>query len=94
MRVCSYAAWSAATVCHRAGSFPKLLRWLKRHGRCARAVQDDTLETLSAALRQAMEPLLCKQKRKRPTTQQWLDAPASAQERDTPRPLGREDQAA
>jgi hypothetical protein len=94
MRVCSYAAWYAAAVCHREVSFPKLLLWLKRHGRVARAVQDGTLETLYADLRQAMEPLLCKQKRKRPTTQQLLDTPAPAQERDTPRPLGREDQAA
>jgi hypothetical protein len=94
MRVCAYAAWYAAAVCHRAVRFPKLLLWLQRHGRFAHAVQDDTLETLYADLRQAMEPLLCKQKRKRLTTQQLLDAPASAQERDTPRPLGREDQAA
>jgi hypothetical protein len=94
MRVCSYAAWYAAAVCHRDVSFPKLLLWLKRHGRFARAVQDDTLETLYADLRQAMEPLLCKQQRKRPTTQQLLDAPAAAHERDTPRSLGREDQAA
>lgn len=94
MRVCSYAAWYASTVCRREVSFPKLLLWLKRQGRFARAVQDDTLETLYANLRQAMEPLLCKQKRKRPTSQQLLDTPMPAHERDTPRSRGREDQAA
>jgi hypothetical protein len=94
MRICSYAAWSAAAVCRRDVSFPQLLLWLKRQGRVARAVQDGMMETLYADLRQAMEPLLCKQKRKRPTTQQLLDAPAPAQERDTARQMVREDQAA
>jgi hypothetical protein len=56
-RVCSSAAWYASTVCRREVSFPKLLLWLKRQGRFARAVQDDTLETLYADRRQAMEPL-------------------------------------
>ena len=94
MRVCAYAAWYAAAVCHREVSFPKLLLWLKRHGRFARAVQDGTVDILYANLRQAMEPLLCKQKRKRSTTQQWLNAPPSTQERDALEPLKREDQAA
>jgi DDE family transposase len=94
MQVCSYAAWYASAVCHREVSFPKLLLWLKRQGRFAHAVQDSTLATLYADLRQAMEPLLCKQKRKRPTSQQLLDAPSPAYEKNTPRPMGREDQAA
>jgi hypothetical protein len=94
MRVCSYAAWYASTVCRREVSFPKLLLWLKRNGRFARAVQTDTLEPLYADLRQAMEPLLCKQKRKRPTSQQLLDIPSSALERAALRTRAQEDQAA
>jgi hypothetical protein len=81
-------------VAHREVSFPKLLLWLKRHGRFAHAVQAGALDTLYADLHQAIEPLLCKQKRKRPTTQQLLDVPTPAPGRDTPRSLGREDQAA
>jgi hypothetical protein len=94
MRVCAYAAWYATAVLHREVSFPKLLLWLKRQGRFAHAVQGGTLKTLYAELRQAMEPLLCKQKRKRPTTQQLLNTPSPAQERDTPRQVVQEDQAA
>lgn len=94
MRVCSYAAWYASAVCRREVSFPKLLLWLKRKGRFAHAVQAGTMETLYADLRQAMEPLLCKQKRKRQTSQQLLDAPMPAWERETSRAVAREDQAA
>ncbi len=94
MRICSSAAWYASAVCRREVSFPKLLLWLKRKGRFARAVQDGTMETLYADLRQAMEPLLCKQKRKRPTSQQLLDVPMPARERETSRTMVREDQAA
>jgi hypothetical protein len=94
MRVCAYAAWYASAVCRRAVSFPKLLLWLKRQGRFAHAVQNDMMETLYADLRQAMEPLLCKQKRKRQTSQQLLDAPSPARERATPRQMWQEDLAA
>lgn len=83
MRICSSAAWYASVVCRREVSFPKLLLWLKRKGRFAHAIEDGTLETLYADLRQAMEPLLCKQKRKRPTSQQLLDIPRPARERAT-----------
>jgi IS4 transposase len=94
MRVCAYAAWYATTICHREVSFPKLLLWLKRQGRFARAVQDGTMGALYADLRQAIEPLLCKQKRKRLTSQQLLDVPSSTRERSTPRTLAQEGQAA
>ena len=94
MRMCSYAAWYAAAICRREVSFPKLLLWLKRQGRFAHAVQNDTLETLYADLRQAMEPLLCKQKRKRQTSQQLLDVISPPQESATPRTMVQEDQAA
>ena len=83
MRVCAYAAWYATSVLHREVSFPKLLLWLKRQGRFAHAVQDGTMDTLYANLRQALEPLLCKQKRKRLTSQQLLDTLSHALERDT-----------
>jgi Transposase DDE domain len=73
LRVCSYAAWYAATVLRREISFPKLILWLKRKGRFASAIQHDTLETLCADLRRDMAALLCKQKRKRKTSQQLLE---------------------
>ena len=94
MRVCAYAAWYASMVCRREVSFPKLLLWLKRKGRFARAVQDGTMETLYTDLRQAMEPLLCKQKRKRQTSYQLLDIPMPDRESESPRQLVRADQAA
>lgn len=94
MRVCSYAAWYASVICRRAVSFPKLLLWFKRHGRFAPAVQEDTMATLDADLRQAMEPLLCKEKRKRHTSQQLLDVPSPAREKPTPRAMEQESQAA
>jgi hypothetical protein len=94
MRICAYAAWYASTVCRREVSFPKLLLWLKRQGRFAHAVQNDTLETLYADLRQAMEPLLCKQKRKRLTSQQLLNVRSAAQERVPPRTIAQKDRAA
>ena len=94
MRVCSYAAWYASAVLGREISFPKLLLWLKRKGRFAHAVQTDALATLYTDLRQAIEPLLCKQKRKRPTSQQLLDVPRAAQENATSRTIEQEDQAA
>ena len=73
LRVCSYAAWYAATVLRREISFPKLILWLKRKGRFASAIQHDTLETLYADLRRDMAALLCKQKRKRKTSHQLLE---------------------
>jgi hypothetical protein len=94
MRICSYAAWYATAVLRREVSFPKLLLWLKRKGRLAHAIKTGAIETLYADLRQAMGPLLCKQKRKRPTSQQLLDVPTPAQERDLPRTIGEEAQAA
>lgn len=72
MQVCAYASWYAVTVLHREISCPKLLGWLKRTGRFAQAVQYGTLEALYHALRRAMVPLLCKQKRKRKTSRQLL----------------------
>jgi hypothetical protein len=72
MQVCAYAAWYAATVLRRAISFPKLIGWLKRKGRFAQAIQDGTVESLCRDLQRDMATLLCKQKRKRKTSQQLL----------------------
>lgn len=94
MRVCAYAAWYATAIVHREVSFPKLLLWLKRQGRFARAVQHGTMVALYADLQQAIEPLLCKQKRKRLTSQQLLDVPSPTREKSTPRTLAPESQAA
>ena len=94
MRVCSSAAWYASAVCQREVSFSKLLLWFKRQGRFAHAVQNGTMATLYADLLQAMEPLLCKQNRKRQTSQQLLDVPSPAREKPTPRAMEQEGQAA
>ena len=72
MRVCSYASWYAAAVLPRAMSLHKLIVWLQRKGRFAHAIHDGTVEDLCRDLRRDMAPLLCKQKRKRKTSQQLL----------------------
>jgi len=94
MRVCSYAAWYAAAVLRREISFPKLILWLKRKGRFAHALQEGTMETLYHDLRRAMAPLLCKQKRKRQTSQQLLDKTGHPRESGIQEEAVREDQAA
>jgi hypothetical protein len=94
MRICSYAAWYATTVLRREISFPKLILWLKRKGRFAHAIQEDALETLCGDLRRAMVPLLCKQKRKRQTSQQLLDKTSDSQESSAQEQTVQEDQAA
>lgn len=94
MRLCSSAAWYATTVLRRAISFPKLMRWLKRTGRFAQAVQEDALETLCGDLRRAMAPLLGKQKRKRQTSHQLLDQTPDVPESSAQEQTVQEDQAA
>ena len=89
MRVCSYAAWYAAAVLRREISLHKLILWLKRKGRFAHAIQDGTVETLCRDLRRDMATLLCKQHRKRKTSQQLLEEhghskKSGAQEETTP----------
>jgi len=94
MRICSYAAWYATTVLRREIRVPKLILWLKRKGRCAHAVQEDALETLCGDLRRARAPLLCKQKRKRQTSQQLLDKTPEVRESSAQEQTIQEDQAA
>jgi hypothetical protein len=74
MRICAYASWYATAVLRREISFHKLLGWLKRKGRFAQAIDHGALETLCRDLRCDMAALLCKQKRKRKTSQQLLEA--------------------
>ena len=73
MRVCSYAAWYATAVLRRELSLHKLIVWLKRKGRFAHAIHDGTVEPLYHELQRDMATLLCKQKRKRKTSQQLLE---------------------
>ena len=74
MRVCAYALWYATRVLRREISFHKLLEWLKRKGRFAQAIDQGAVETLGRDLRRDMAAFLCKQKRKRKTSQQLLEA--------------------
>lgn len=98
--VCTWTAHRMARLPHRlepaldAQRLLEATRYLRDSLRFARAVQDGTLETLYADLRQASEPLLCTQTRKRQTSSQVLDAPMPAQEKETPRQLVQADQAA
>ena len=72
MRICAYASWYAVSVLRRELSLHKLILWLKRKDRFAHAIEDSTVETLWSDLRRDMVVLLCKQKRKRRTSQQLL----------------------
>jgi hypothetical protein len=69
----SYASWYAEDYLQRELSIPKLISWLKRKGRFAKAVHVGTLEDLFNDLRRALPKMLCKQKRKRRTSRQLLE---------------------
>lgn len=94
MQVCAYASWYAGAVLHREISCPKLIGWLKRKGRFAQAIQNGTMEALCHELRRAIGPLLCKQKRKRKTSRQWLHEENSSQQAGHQRELTLMEQAA
>ena len=72
MGICAYASWYAAVILRRELSLHKLILWLKRKDRFAHAIEEGTVETLWSELRRDMAVLLCKQKRKRHTSQQLL----------------------
>ena len=72
MGLCAYASWYATAVLRRELSLHKLILWLKRKDRFAHAIEEGTVETLWSDLRRDMAVLLCKQKRKRKTSQQLL----------------------
>lgn len=69
----SYASWYAAAYLQRAVSLHKLINWLKRDGRFAKALHGETWDGLRIELRRDLPKLLCTQKRKRRTTQQLLE---------------------
>ena len=71
--ITSYASWYAEDYLHRELSIPKLINWLKRTGRFAKAMHVGTLEDLFTDLRRALPKMLCKQKRKRRTSRQLLE---------------------
>jgi hypothetical protein len=71
--VSSYAAWYVEDYLHKELSIPKLINWLKRKGRFAKAMHVGTLEDLFNNLRRALPKRLCKQKRKRRTSRQLLE---------------------
>jgi hypothetical protein len=72
MGIWAYASWDAAAVLRRELSLHKRMLWLKRKDRCAHALEEGTVETLWSDLRRDTAVLLCKQKRKRNTSQQLL----------------------
>jgi len=80
MRICAYASWYAAAVLRRELSLHKLILWLKRKDRFAHAIQDGTVEALCRDLQRDMAALLCKQKRKRKTSQQLLEDGGSSRD--------------
>ena len=71
--ISSYASWYAEDYLHRELSIPKLINWLKRKGRFAKAMHLGTLEDLLNDLRHTLPKGLCKQKRKRRTSRQLLE---------------------
>jgi hypothetical protein len=68
----SWAGWYAKVRHHREISFYKLIKWLLSKGRLAKAIGEDLLPVLLADLARNI-CRVCKQKRKRLTTQQLLD---------------------
>ncbi len=71
--VSSYASWYAEDYLQREISLPKLINWLKRKDRFAKAVHFGTLAALFSDLWQALPKLLCKQKRRRRTSRQLME---------------------
>src|SRR5712664_320442 len=71
--IASYASWYAEDYLQRELSIPKLINWLKRKGRLAKAMHVGPLEALFNDLRRALPKVLCKQKRKRRTSRRLLE---------------------
>lgn len=71
--VYSYASWYAEDYLQREISIPKLINWLKRKGRFAKALHVGTLDALFIDLWRALPKLLCKQKRRRQTSRQLIE---------------------
>jgi hypothetical protein len=94
MGVCAYASWYAAAVLRSELRLHKLILWLKRKDRFAHAIEEGTVETLWSDLRRDAVALLCKQKRKRKTSQQLLAGGEPSIARCTPGETLRVEQAA
>jgi hypothetical protein len=72
-RISSYASWYAEDSLQRDISVPKLINWLKRTGRFAKAIHVGTLDALFSDLRRALPTLLCQQTRRRRTSRQLIE---------------------
>lgn len=94
MRICAYASWYAAAMLRRELSLHKLILWLKRKDRFAHALEEGTVAILWSDLCRDLAVLLCKQKRKRPTSQQLLAGGGPTSERGAQRETMMVDQAA
>ena len=70
---CGYASWYAYKYLKKEAGFYKLISWLKRKDRLAKAADTGSLTELFDEMREIMSKSLCKQKRKRKTTHQLLD---------------------
>ncbi len=71
--ICGYASWHACKYLKKEISSHKLINWLKRKDRLAKAIRSGCLEELFDELRKDISKRLCKQKRKRKTTRQLLE---------------------
>ena len=71
--VSSYASWYAEDYLQREMSIAKLINWLKRKGRFAKAIHAGTLDALCIDLWRVLPKLLCKQKRRRRTSRQLIE---------------------
>jgi len=66
-------SWYAEDYLQREISIPKLINWLKRKGRFAKAIHVGTLDALFIDLWRTLPKLLCKQKRRRRTSRQLIE---------------------
>jgi len=71
--ISGYASWYAHKHLKKEASFHKIISWLRRKGRLAKAVGTGSLDELFDELREIMSKSLCKQKRNRKTTRQLLE---------------------
>jgi hypothetical protein len=71
--ISSYASWYAEDYLQREISIPKLINWLKRTGRFAKAIHVGTLDALFIDLWRTLPTLLCKQQRRRRTSRQLIE---------------------
>jgi hypothetical protein len=71
--ICGHASWYARRYLKKEASFHKIISWLRRKDRLAKAIRTGRLGELFEDLRGVMSKSLCKQKRKRKTTRQLLE---------------------